>query len=82
MADTVNIPVNKDDGWTEIVATGEGFFSASQSCQYCLADVAPTDDFYGHRLTTAETKRHVLTAPSKLFMKADTDMVVVLTEDD
>lgn len=82
MANTVNTPVNKADGWVEIVASGEGFFGASKSCQYCLAQVSPTEDFYGHRLSTSETKRYVLTSPSKLFMKADIDMVAVLTEDD
>lgn len=78
---TVNIPINKIDGWTEITTSGSGFFSSTRYCQYCISENQPNELFVGHRLSTSENKRYTLSSPSKLFMKGNDRTVIVLTED-
>lgn len=79
MADTTNTPVLVSDGWKEVIATGSGFFNASKSCQYCIAQSLPADDFYGHRLTNFEDKTYILQTLEKVYVKTGKDLVFVVT---
>lgn len=79
MADTTNTEVLVSEGWKEVIATGSGFFTASKSCQYCIAQSLPADTFYGHRLTNFEDKIYVLQTLEKVYLKTSKDLILVVT---
>lgn len=82
MADTLNISINKTEGWTKLASSGVGFFSASKYCQYCLAQSTPDEHFYGHRLGTSDNINFTLSNSEFLYVKSDRDIIIVATGSD
>lgn len=76
MADTINIPVSKADGWTLVPDNGDAFITFSKTMEYLISETTPDDTLFGHHLRTFE----VLTFGSdteNLYVRGEG--VVVLT---
>lgn len=62
MANTINVNVNKSDGWKAVkTSPSAGVFSCGSSYEFCQLDTPPADDFVGHRVTNALLVNYTLT---------------------
>lgn len=79
MADTINIELDRDQGWTEIVSSGTGFITASRSVEYCEQTDTPLETLYGHHLKTFDSFVYQLNG-TKVYMRGDA--IITVTPDD
>lgn len=83
MANTTNVTVNAEDGWTEIASppAKSGVFSCGSSYQFCLSDNAPDDNFIGHRISHSNLMQYDITTES-VYIRIDSgSATVIVTED-
>lgn len=81
MANTINAPINTPDVWVSVFATvGTGKMTIAGSGQHCVYTGTPPATLIGHRFTGSVAPFSLL-AGEALYVKADSNTTVVITED-
>ena len=80
MSDTVEVVVNRGDGWKSVITGLAGAFSASGSCRYFISETSPDETVTGHRLNAGDVEMIGLGENETLYVKNERQVTVIFSD--